>query len=223
MRPAGGGAILNISSAARLTLANSTVTGNTTQCRICGGTVVSARTGTTLVIAGSTISGNSTTANTSTGGVFAYQGGAVTLTDTISAGNTVSGTGGSPDLYSTTANTPFNGTNNLIGVGDGSTNFTGLTNGTNGNQTGTAGAPLNPLLDPLASNGGTVQTFALLPGSPAIDTRACPTPTPPARRKPSPPTRAVSPARKARPATRGRTKCRCQPALYGHARGGRRE
>ena len=95
-----------------------------------------------MVIAGSTISGNSTTANNSTGGVLAYQG-STTLTDTISAGNTDTGTGGSPDLFNTTANTPFTGTNNLIGVGDG-TNFTGLTNGTNGNQTGTDRSTARP-------------------------------------------------------------------------------
>ncbi len=165
-----GSAILEISgNTGGLTLVNSTVSGNTSSGS--GGTVVSAGLATTA-IAGSTISGNSTTTNNGTGGVYAFLGGIVTLTDTISAGNTDTGTGGSPDLFSTTANTPFTGMNNIIGVGDG-TNFTGLTNGVNGNQTGTTAAPLNPQIGPLASNGGPVQTRALLPGSPAIDTGTC--------------------------------------------------
>ena len=55
--------------------------------------------------------------------------------------------------------------NNLIGAGDGS----GLTNGVNGNQVGSLAAPLDPLLGPLADNGGPTFTHALLAGSPAID------------------------------------------------------
>ncbi len=39
---------------------------------------------------------------------------------------------------------------------------------------GTGGPAAQPPLGPLANNGGTVQTFALLPGSPAIDLLACP-------------------------------------------------
>ncbi len=54
---------------------------------------------------------------------------------------------------------------NVIGVGDGS----GILNGVNGNQVGSSGAPLDPLLGPLADNGGSTFTHALLPGSPAID------------------------------------------------------
>ena len=50
--------------------------------------------------------------------------------------------------------------NNLIGVGGSG----GLTTGTNGNQVGVA----NPLLGPLAINGGSTATVALLSGSPAI-------------------------------------------------------
>src|SRR5207249_10213003 len=34
---------------------------------------------------------------------------------------------------------------------------------------GTSAAPINPLLGPLANNGGPTQTMALLPGSPAIN------------------------------------------------------
>ncbi|MBD1840098.1 right-handed parallel beta-helix repeat-containing protein [Coleofasciculus sp. FACHB-64] len=56
---------------------------------------------------------------------------------------------------------------NLIGNGDG-TPFAGK-NGVNGNIVGTAANPVDPLLGPLANNGGSTQTQALLPGSPAID------------------------------------------------------
>jgi hypothetical protein len=55
---------------------------------------------------------------------------------------------------------------NLIGDGTG---MTGCSNGVNGNQVGSASAPIDPLLEPLADNGGPTQTMALLPGSPAID------------------------------------------------------
>jgi hypothetical protein len=61
----------------------------------------------------------------------------------------------------------------LIGDGSGS----GLTN-TDGNQVGSASAPIDPKLGPLADNGGPTRTHALLLGSPAIDaasTPDCPT------------------------------------------------
>ena len=56
--------------------------------------------------------------------------------------------------------------NNLIGNGD---NTPGLTNGSNGDQVGSAVAPLDPQLDTLQANGGFTQTHAPLVGSPVID------------------------------------------------------
>ncbi|HYW71219.1 MAG TPA: right-handed parallel beta-helix repeat-containing protein, partial [Pyrinomonadaceae bacterium] len=44
-----------------------------------------------------------------------------------------------------------------------------LTNGLNGDQIGTIGSPINAMLAPLGNYGGTTQTHALLPGSPALD------------------------------------------------------
>jgi hypothetical protein len=41
--------------------------------------------------------------------------------------------------------------------------------GPNGNLVGTAAHPIDPMLGPLARNGGPTRTMALLPGSPAID------------------------------------------------------
>jgi len=61
---------------------------------------------------------------------------------------------------------PASGTFNLIGNG---TNLTGLTNGTDGNQVGTGQAPIDPLLGPLADNGGPTQTHLPQPGSSALD------------------------------------------------------
>jgi hypothetical protein len=55
---------------------------------------------------------------------------------------------------------------NLIGSGAG---CSGVTDGVDGDQVGTAAGPLDPQLGVLASNGGPSQTYALLPGSPALD------------------------------------------------------
>ena len=55
---------------------------------------------------------------------------------------------------------------NLIGQIDG---ITGLTNGANGDLAGNKAHLVNPRLSPLQVNGGETPTFALLPGSPAID------------------------------------------------------
>ena len=171
----GGNAITNISLVsnfpAYLTLVNSTLSGNIGTSTTIGGAISSSGGAATTVIAGSTISGNTAAANNSTAGVLVLGGSTITLTDTISAGNTLTGTGGSPDLFSDTG-ALFTGRNNIIGVGTG-TNFTFLIDGGDGNQVGNAARPRNPLLAPLASNGGPVQTRALLPGSLAIDTGTC--------------------------------------------------
>src|SRR5262249_16350858 len=53
--------------------------------------------------------------------------------------------------------------NNLIGATDGSSGWVGA------DLTGTSATPLDALLAPLGNYGGTTQTMALLPGSPAID------------------------------------------------------
>ncbi len=55
---------------------------------------------------------------------------------------------------------------NLIGNG---TSMTGITNGSNGNQVGSSGTPINPMITALGNNGGPTQTYALLDGSPAIN------------------------------------------------------
>ncbi len=81
------------------------------------------------------------------------------LTDSIVAGNTVSTT--DPDINGAATDGGFN----LIGDGTG---LTGITNGVNGDQVGTAASPLNPMLAALGNFGGPTETMILLPGSPAI-------------------------------------------------------
>ncbi|MCB1209949.1 MAG: choice-of-anchor D domain-containing protein, partial [Verrucomicrobiales bacterium] len=55
---------------------------------------------------------------------------------------------------------------NMIGVDSG---MTGISDGSDGNQVGTSGSPIDPLLGTLADNGGPTLTLELLSGSPAID------------------------------------------------------
>lgn len=82
--------------------------------------------------------------------------GQATVAGSIIAANTAET---NPDLSGT-----FEFQSSLIGV-EPSTNYT---NG-GGNLLGTAATPIDPLLGPLADNGGPSFTHALLPGSPAID------------------------------------------------------
>jgi hypothetical protein len=78
-----------------------------------------------------------------------------------------------PDIFGFNSVTDLG--NNLIGTGAAfNAGFPliiddSFTNGVNGNIVGTLANPIDPLLGPLANNGGPTQTHALLPGSPAID------------------------------------------------------
>ncbi len=162
----GGG----IYSDGKLTVTGSTISGNTTT----GGDGGGIRDGTDISITNSTISGNS--ASGSGGGI--YNNGALTMTNSTLSGNSAGALGGGIDSHNT-----FNATNNIIAnspaggdctgeidstlnnlIEDTSSNACGLTNGVNGNIIGT-----DPALDPLADNGGSTQTLALLVGSSAID------------------------------------------------------
>ena len=84
---------------------------------------------------------------------------ALQLQNSLIAGNTAA-TG--PDVYGTVVNTD----DNLIGNDTGSSGFLVA----NGDQLGTNASPINAQLGPLQNNGGTVETVALLPGSPALGT-----------------------------------------------------
>src|ERR1017187_5059952 len=129
-----------------------------------------------------TFSGN---ASHQGGGIFIGPNSSVSLTNVTMSGNSASILGGAIGNSGLTVNCkntiiaqnsspqypdgfgPVTSQgNNLIGNGTGTTGFT---NGTNNDQVGTAASPINPLLAPLGNYGGTTQTMALLPGSPAIN------------------------------------------------------
>jgi hypothetical protein len=122
------------------------------------------------VLRNCTVTANSATSTLTTngeggGGIYA-EGGAQQyhLGNTIVSGNTsASSPQTNPDVR---GNFTSDG-HNFIGIGGFST---GLTNGgANGDQVGTSGAPINPLLGVLKNNGGATDTHALGSGSNAIN------------------------------------------------------
>jgi len=166
-----------------LTVSNSTLSGNSAAY---GGGIYNS--GYTLTVSNSTLSGNSAdyygggistsspypvtltnvtlTANRAdryAGGLYVFSGLPV-LHNTLIAGNFRGATGTTADDVYGSLNS--GGDYNLIGDRSG---MTGLVNGVNGNQVGSASDPIDPQLGPLDANGGPTLTHALLPGSPAID------------------------------------------------------
>jgi uncharacterized delta-60 repeat protein len=139
-----------------LTLINSTISGNTATTNGGGLRVVVG--GVMATLTNVTIANNTATTGTG-GGISTGAGSTTNVKNTIVATNTNSS---NPDV----AGAYVSQGNNLIGKSDGSTGFT---NGANGDLVGAIAAPINPLLAPLADNGGTTQTHALLPGSAAIN------------------------------------------------------
>ncbi|HAA48796.1 MAG TPA: hypothetical protein DCE43_03705, partial [Planctomycetaceae bacterium] len=93
------------------------------------------------------------------GGVYHDNSHVVTVTNTILATNRASG---SPDVHGDFDS----GGHNLIGDKGGSSGFT---DGTDGDQVGTASSPIDPLLGPLSDNGGSGPTHRPLVDSPVID------------------------------------------------------
>jgi hypothetical protein len=141
---------------ASATVADSTFVGN--NAGVGGGIAVLQGTApASLTLVESTLAANTAGPGAAGGGLFVQAGATATVTNTIVAGNS----GG--DVYGA-----LGSTSGYDLIGDG-TNLTGLTNGTGGNQIGSAAAPINPLLGPLADNGGPTKTMALLAGSPALD------------------------------------------------------
>ena len=148
----GGGIFLNgsinVNAPALLTITNSTISNNTNSGGSGGGMFILSFA--TVTITSSTISGNNSISNP--GGGISNVGASVTLGNTIVAINTNS---------------------NCVGtITNGGTNmqFPGTTCGA-----GITSA--DPLLQPLASNGGPTQTESLSSGSPAIDAGSgCPPP-----------------------------------------------
>jgi len=148
-----GGGIYNNGT---LTVSNSTLSGNSAG--VSGGGIVNDG---HVTLTNVTLTANR--ANTSGGGLYA-NGTSSVLHNTLIAGNFQNATGTHrDDVY---GHLDPSGDYNLIGDGTG---MTGLSNGVNGNQVGSAAAPIDPLLAPLQDNGGPTLTHAVLSGSPAID------------------------------------------------------
>lgn len=166
---------------ASLTLTNSTLSGNSV---LTGATIdatlsslamsndtIAGNTGRGISGIGSTAEINNSTV-TGNGGAGLYGHdfsvsipNTITLNNCLIAGNATSGTAPVGDIVGAVQ---ASSSNNLIGNGDA---LQGLTNGTHGNQIGSAQAltTIDPKLGPVAGNGGSTQTEALLAGSPALN------------------------------------------------------
>ena len=148
----GGGAIY---AQGQTYVTNCTFTGNSALGNGRGGAIWSA-TPNGVVLHSCTLFGNSAPQTQSGGGIYADSVSPVYVRNTIIASNTA---GSNPDASGIFMSQGYN----LIGNA-GSTVWNGL-----GDQVGSPGSPLNPLLAPLQDNGGPTLTMAPLPGSPAID------------------------------------------------------
>jgi len=154
-----GGGVANVG---KLTLINDTIYGNTAT--FDGAGFYNFAGNATLDFV--TIAGNTAQSDGNgygSGGGIAVASGTVTLTDTIVAGNMHGIGAGTPDDISGAVDP--SSSYNLVGV---DTNLSGISNGANHNQIGTAASPIDPKLAPLAGYGGPTPSEALLPGSPAI-------------------------------------------------------
>jgi ribosomal protein S28E/S33 len=159
-----GGGIYNDNGTVEVT--NSTLSGNEATSKGGQGAGLYNKAG-TVTLTNSTISGNKANPNTantfpgilpdpiSSGAI--WNGGTLNVKNTIIALNSAAT---NPDVVGSFASGGYN----LIGDGTGSTGFTAV-----GDRVGTAAAPIDPLLNPLTNNGGSTQTLALQPASPAIN------------------------------------------------------
>ncbi|HEV7797337.1 MAG TPA: Calx-beta domain-containing protein [Pyrinomonadaceae bacterium] len=140
-----GSAAGGILNGLALRMINSTVSGNVAY------GIVSTDSTSSLGLTNCTITENALAGVNSTSSPLAFR-------NTIIARNGAGGNG--PDTVGS-----FNSQgHNLIGNAQSSTGFTAA-----GDQFGSEAAPLDPLLGPLADNGGSTLTHALLDGSPAVD------------------------------------------------------
>jgi hypothetical protein len=158
----GGGGIFN-SGFSTLNMTNSTVTGNMVNdssfVGAVGGGIYNGSSA-MMNLSNSTLAGNAVSSNGALndgGGVY-NEFNTVNCKSTIIAGNTAGRNG--PDFLGPLTSQGYN----LLG-NNANTNITPTT----GDQVGTPGAPINPLLGPLQNNGGPTFTRAPLTGSPAID------------------------------------------------------
>jgi hypothetical protein len=187
-----GGGIFSVGGGANtaLSLVNTTLSGNTASSQ--GGGLWSGN-GLTVNITNSTIFGNQAISadGSGIGGGIMRTGGTINITNTTIANNSAGFEGGG--IFGGTAttitnviianNTASNGGNSIIknncldALTNGGNNLQFAANNPNDAECG-AGIPIaDPLLASLVNNGGSTETVALLPGSPAIDAAnnaACP-------------------------------------------------
>ncbi len=168
-----GGALYNQGIAggtATVTIANSTISGNTAIDS--GGGIYNVGATTTsapLTVTNGTITNNradNDSSSTGSGGGLTTVTAVVTLRNTLAARNFVGVSPGTIADDIVGALDTASSLNNLIGV---DTGMTGVSHGVNGNQVGTSGSPIDPRLGPLANNGGPTFTHALLAGSLALE------------------------------------------------------
>ncbi|KAB8146024.1 hypothetical protein F8S13_02800 [Chloroflexia bacterium SDU3-3] len=166
---AGDGGGIYLRDNRTLYISGSTLSGNQAGVSSYGGAILS-RPGATTTVVNSTISGNAAGYG---GGIQSAAGGSVSLSSVTMAGNqspNVGGIGGLANqgtlsMVNTIIASSTNGNCANIGAGSISTNQANLV------QDGSCGTatPVDPMLGPLADNGGPTKTHALLVGSPAID------------------------------------------------------
>ncbi|MHC4875350.1 MAG: choice-of-anchor Q domain-containing protein [Planctomycetota bacterium] len=159
-----GGAIFNNDT---VSLLNATVSGNAANST--GGGIYNTvqldpADGVTVLSSGAMTLTNVTVVRNSTdgvgGGIVNISGASASLRNTIVASNSAAGSG--VDLEGS-----FNSEgNNFIGQ---AAQTTGLVNGVLADQVGSAASPFDPVIGPLAANGGPTATHALQAGSPATD------------------------------------------------------
>ncbi len=162
----GGGMAEN--GGATITLVNSTITGNSltnTAGGLVGGAGLFSEGGGDWTLNNVTISGNTITASNGSGGGMEATRGTFTLRNSIVHGNTAAANPDCSALGASMSGPIFDSFvlttgHNIVGDTTGCSGFVATT----GDQVG-----VDPLLGPLADNGGPTQTMALLAGSPALD------------------------------------------------------
>ncbi len=152
--PGNGGSAGAIYNAGMVTLTLCTLDSNA------GGTGTVTGNGGGIYNSGSaTLTASTITRNSAMTGGGVYNASGLVAVNTIFAKNIT--TTNAPDYYGAFSSEGYN----LIGNDSGSSGFFV---GFNNDLVGTSNAPINPLIAPLANNGGLTLTVALQPGSPAI-------------------------------------------------------
>jgi CSLREA domain-containing protein len=168
-----GGGGINNNQSGTTTIDSSTISGNTTS-GIGGGGLDNNFNG-VLQVTNSTVSGNTSTAGNGGGGIYNNSGGTVNLLNVTITGN--ASTNGGRSLHNNSSG-PVTFRNTIIANPASGANCVGTLTSQGNNLASDASCTLsgpgdlpntNPLLGPLANNGGPTQTHGLQAGSPAID------------------------------------------------------